>query len=50
VGLGLAQKHVTRRPNAMQRMEAQVERIVSNAKMREKEKGLHCESMRALFR
>lgn len=42
VGLGLAQKAATRRPNAMQRMEAQVERIVSNAKMREKEKGLHC--------
>ncbi|KZP16629.1 hypothetical protein FIBSPDRAFT_794305, partial [Athelia psychrophila] len=41
VGLGLAQKGGTRRPNAMQRMEAQVERIVSNAKMREKEKGLH---------
>ena len=44
VGLGLAQKAATRRPNAMQRMEAQVERIVSNAKVREKEKGLHCES------
>lgn len=41
VGLGLAQKAATRRPNAMQRMEAQVERIVSNAKIREKEKGLH---------
>ncbi|KAF7982606.1 hypothetical protein HWV62_27638 [Athelia sp. TMB] len=41
VGLGLPQKGATRRPNAMQRMEAQVERIVSNAKMREKEKGLH---------
>jgi len=41
VGLGLAQKAATRRPNAMQRMEAQVERIVSNAKTREKEKGLH---------
>lgn len=45
VGLGLAQKAATRRPNAMQRMEAQVERIVSNAKMREKEKGLHCQSI-----
>lgn len=44
VGLGLAQKGATRRPNAMQRMEAQVERIVSNAKLREKEKGLHCKS------
>lgn len=44
VGLGLAQKVATRRPNAMQRMEAQVERIVSNAKIREKEKGLHCRS------
>ena len=29
----------------MQKMEAQVERIVSNARMREREKGLHCESI-----
>lgn len=43
VGLGLAQKGGHRRPSAMQRMEAQVERIVSNARLREKEKGLHCE-------
>ena len=42
VGLGVGQRGGTRRPNAMQRMEAQVERIVSNAKIREKEKGLHC--------
>lgn len=28
----------------MQKMEAQVERIVSNARMREREKGLHCKS------
>ncbi|KII87204.1 hypothetical protein PLICRDRAFT_176983 [Plicaturopsis crispa FD-325 SS-3] len=41
VGLGLAQKGPHRRPNAMQRMEAQVERIVSNARIREKEKGMH---------
>jgi DNA topoisomerase 2-associated protein PAT1 len=42
VGLGLPQKGNHRRPSAMQRMEAQVERIVSNARLREKEKGLHC--------
>ncbi len=43
VGLGVAQKASTRRPtNAMQRMEQQVERIVSNARRREEEKGLHC--------
>ena len=38
VGLGLGQKIPGRRQNAMQRMEAQVERIVNNARMREKEK------------
>jgi hypothetical protein len=43
VGLGLGQKGSNRRPSAMQRMEAQVERIVSNARLREKEKGLHCQ-------
>ena len=43
VGLGLAQKGGNRRPNAMLRMEQQVERIVSNARRREEEKGLHCE-------
>lgn len=44
VGLGMpGQKTGGRRPSAMQKMEAQVERIVSNARMREKEKGLHCE-------
>lgn len=42
VGLGLAQKGGNRRPNAMLRMEQQVERIVSNARKREQEKGLHC--------
>ncbi|KAF8892099.1 topoisomerase II-associated protein PAT1 [Infundibulicybe gibba] len=41
VGLGLPQKGNTRRPNAMQRMEQQVERIVSNARRREEEKGIH---------
>jgi len=41
VGLGLAQKSGNRRPNAMLRMEQQVERIVSNARRREEEKGLH---------
>ncbi|KAG5650360.1 hypothetical protein H0H81_012506, partial [Sphagnurus paluster] len=41
VGLGLAQKGGNRRPNAMLRMEQQVERIVSNARKREEEKGLH---------
>ncbi|KAJ7801901.1 topoisomerase II-associated protein PAT1 [Mycena olivaceomarginata] len=41
ISLGNAQKAPTRRPNAMQRMEQQVERIVSNARRREEEKGLH---------
>ncbi|KAG6854522.1 hypothetical protein C0991_005434 [Blastosporella zonata] len=41
VALGLAQKAGNRRPNAMLRMEQQVERIVSNARKREEEKGLH---------
>lgn len=44
VGLGLAQKGSGRRQSAMQKMEAQVERIVNNARLREKEKGLHCTS------
>lgn len=38
VGLGFHQVKGGRRPNAMQRMEQQVERIVNNARMREKEK------------
>lgn len=42
VGLGLGQKGSGRRPNAMQKMEQQVERIVTNARLREKEKGIHC--------
>jgi DNA topoisomerase 2-associated protein PAT1 len=41
VGLGLTQKGSSRRQSAMQKMEAQVERIVNNARLREKEKGLH---------
>lgn len=42
VGLGLSgPKGGSRRPNAMQRMEQQVERIVNNARRREEEKGLH---------
>ncbi|KAJ7180520.1 topoisomerase II-associated protein PAT1 [Mycena filopes] len=41
ISLGNTQKAATRRPNAMQRMEQQVERIVSNARRREEEKGLH---------
>ena len=41
IGLGLASKGGSRRPSAMQRMEQQVERIVSNARKREEEKGLH---------
>lgn len=48
VGLGLAQvKGGGRRPSAMQRMEAQVERIVNNARLREKEKicKLECRDM-----
>jgi DNA topoisomerase 2-associated protein PAT1 len=39
-------KHGTRtgrRQNALQRMEAQVERIINNVRLREKEKDLHCE-------
>lgn len=42
IGLGIPQKGMNRRPNAMQRMEAQVERIVSQSRQREKEKGLNC--------
>jgi DNA topoisomerase 2-associated protein PAT1 len=42
IGLGLGQKTGNRRPNAMLRMEQQVERIVSNARKREEEKGMHC--------
>ncbi|EMD39049.1 hypothetical protein CERSUDRAFT_133820 [Gelatoporia subvermispora B] len=38
VGLGFGQKGPGRRQTAMQRMEAQVERIVQNARLREKEK------------
>lgn len=38
VGLGPGQKGPGRRQSAMQRMEAQVERIVNNARLREKEK------------
>ncbi|GBE86561.1 topoisomerase II-associated protein PAT1 [Sparassis latifolia] len=38
VGLGMAQRGAGRRQSAMQRMEAQVERIVNNARLREKEK------------
>ncbi len=34
-----------RRQNAMQRMEAQVERIINNVRLREKEKGLHCKDI-----
>ncbi|THV05364.1 hypothetical protein K435DRAFT_961132 [Dendrothele bispora CBS 962.96] len=41
VGLGVPIKGSNRRPSAMQRMQQQVERIVSNAKKREEEKGLH---------
>lgn len=39
VGIGLNQKPGGRRANALQKMEAQVERIVQNARLREKEKG-----------
>ena len=38
VGLGLGQVKGGRRQSAMQRMEQQVERIVNNARLREKEK------------
>jgi Topoisomerase II-associated protein PAT1 len=50
IGLGLPPKGGGRRPNAMQRMEAQVERIVSNARIREQEKGLHCKSPIPIFK
>ncbi len=42
IGLGVAPKGAHRRQSAMQKMEQQVERIVSNARRREEEKGLHC--------
>ena len=42
VGLGLNQRGAGRRQNAMQRMEQQVERIISNARKREEEKSQHC--------
>src|SRR5882757_1270542 len=38
VGLGLGQKGPGRRPNALQKMEQQVERIVNNARQREQDK------------
>lgn len=41
VGLGVNQKASGRRQNAMQRMEAQVERIVNAARQREKDKSVH---------
>ena len=41
VALGVNQRGAGRRQNAMQRMEAQVERIVNNARLREKEKSQH---------
>ena len=44
IGLGVPQRGANRRPNAMQRMQQQVERIVSNARRREEEKGMHCMS------
>jgi hypothetical protein len=49
IGLGLASKGGSRRPSAMQRMEQQVERIVSNARKREEEKGLHGIPICSLF-
>ncbi|KAJ3841338.1 topoisomerase II-associated protein PAT1 [Lentinula raphanica] len=48
VALGAPTKGGNRRPNAMQRMQQQVERIVSNARKREEEKGLHCNLQGAL--
>ena len=49
VGLGFQQvKGGGRRPSAMQRMEQQVERIVNNARLREKEKT--CEPFRGVYR
>ena len=49
IGLGLPSKGGSRRPSAMQRMEQQVERIVSNARKREEEKGLHSELSRSFL-
>ena len=50
VGLGVTPKASGKRPNALQRMEAQVERIVQNARQREKEKGLHGRPNNCQFR
>jgi hypothetical protein len=44
VGLGVAQRPGGRRPGAMHKMEAQVEKIVQAARLREKEKGASRES------
>ena len=41
VGLGMGQRGAGRRPNALQRMEQQVERIVNNARQRERERGMN---------
>lgn len=38
IALGVGQAKGGRRPNAMQRMEQQVERIVNNARLRERER------------
>lgn len=43
VGLGMSQRPSGRRASAMQKMEAQVEKIVQAARIREKEKGVSCE-------
>lgn len=42
VGLGMSQRPSGRRASAMQKMEAQVEKIVQAARIREKEKGMSC--------
>ena len=46
VGLGMGQRGAGRRPNALQRMEQQVERIVNNARQRERERGMNRTSIR----
>jgi DNA topoisomerase 2-associated protein PAT1 len=48
VGLGVASRPSGRRASAIQKMEAQVEKIVQAARVREKEKGSNCESINCL--
>ena len=49
VGLGMEQKGSRRRPNAMLKMEQQIERIVNNARQREQDKRELIFDIRALL-